>query len=290
MFSSLSEFLLISSVFFISSATIFIVHFYLFNKKFKSVYRSKDNKSLIDFSSFANNIVGPLFAIGGALIIYSTIINNDDDDKLEHFETIFFKLLEYHRSNNQEMYIRRSPLTGQEIKGKSAFTNFNNQIRQAITISRNLDSTLDKEYVFDLAFQIFYIGINNKSEKELLHPIIKKTIGEDKSLSLFEKCDSIPTYSDDVDYFDGNKTKLSAYFDQYFSALSYIERSNELLNRFNPSFYSHILNSQNGLYERILIYLYAQSSLATYEEKRLINKYLPLSHIDKIELESMFNK
>jgi hypothetical protein len=289
MFSSFSDYLLYSSVVFIASAILFILHFFIFNKKFKSVYRSKDNKSLIDFSSFVNNIVGPLFAIGGALIIYSTIVKNDEDDKLKHFESVFLKLVEYHRDNNNDMYIRKAPKSGSEIKGKSAFTSFNNQLRKAIRVVRSIDSTINKESVFDLAFQIFYIGTNDTSEKILLKSIIKNTIGEDRSDLLYENCKSIQTYSNKVDYFDGNKTRLSAYFNQYINALSYLDQGTETLHNLDTRFYSNLLNSQNGLYERVLIHLYSISSLATNEEKRLINEYIQFSRIDKVELESMFN-
>jgi hypothetical protein len=175
------------------------------------------------------------------------------------------------------------------VKGKSAFTNFNNQIRRAIRIIRSIDSTLNKKLVFDLAFQIFYIGINNESEKFLLRSVIDNTIGSTKANELFKKCDLIPTYSGEVDYFDGNKTKLSAYFDQYFSTLSYLKQNAESLSNVNMNFYSHLLNSQNGLYERNLIYFYSQSSLATNDEKRLIDEYVQFNRIDKVELESMFD-
>jgi hypothetical protein len=295
MFSSLSEFLLISSVFFISSAILFIVHFVIFNKKFKSVYRSKDNKSLIDFSSFLNNIVGPLFAIGGALIIYSTIVEQNEKDNRHHFETVYFKNIEYHRDNNKGMSVV-SPYNGKIREGRSAFINFNALIRDIVTnIKKESQNKLDDEDISNLAFQMFYVGINDTTELVMLKNTFSRYKHKIDVKRLLERMNKISDSLKDTSVrhlINGNKAKLSSYYSQYFSTIELLHNYAEeaSLTDYQIEYYSNLLLQHDGHYEKSLLFMYLMSDSFKDENKSFLRKYIRFNKSDTIEFNSIMRK
>jgi hypothetical protein len=293
-----SNILLYASVFFIISAVLVIVYFGFISKRFKDMFSGSDSKTLNEFSQFVSSISGPLFAIGGSLIIYSTIIeqNKSNDiqdyrDEVNHFETIYFKNIEYHRDNNKFMSVV-SPYTWKIKEGRSAFVNINLVLRDVVQVIKKRPNTLNDEDIADIAFQLYFIGIDNPTARNILNPMFKKYSNKVNIDTLLMDCDTI-THHDSISHFlFGQKSRMSSYFEQFTNTLKLLDRfaTKVNMNQEDKEFYANLLLQHNGHYEKSVMYFYLFSDSADETIKRLAKKYIKPSKNDLIELSSMLQK
>lgn len=290
-----SNILLYASVFFIVSAVLVIVYFGFISKRFKDMFNGSDSKTLNEFSQFVSSISGPLFAIGGSLIIYSTIIeqNQSNDmqdyrDEINHFETIYFKNIEYHRDNNKIMKVI-SPYSKNALEGRTAFININQILRDVVKVIKKRPNTLKDEDIANIAFQFFFIGIDDPTEREILDPMFKKYSRRINIDTLLKDCDTI-THHDSVSHFlSGNKSRFTSYFDQFTNTLKLLDRfaTKVDMNQEDREFYANLLLQHNGHYEKSVMYFYLFSDSADDTVKKLAKKYIKPTKNDLIELSSM---
>lgn len=282
----MDKILLASSVVFIMSAILIMIYFTFSSKIFKGLHKVDDRKTLIDYGSLISNLAGPLFAIGGSLIIYSTIIRDNKEENLKHFESIYFKLVDYHRENNENIMILKSPLDGRELKGKNAFLNFDYQIRMAIKVCDSLKINFNEKQAFNTAFIIFYIGTDNITEKKILRIKLGRYFDSVKINSLVNLCNNIKHHKSHKSFFRGNKAILSTYFLMFFDALEYLENQNDLTYE-EKLFYAKLLLSNNTIYQSELLYIYSQSDLAGAGHNYLAKKYIHFTDTERINLNGM---
>ena len=276
MYLTLSDILLIISVIFIFSAIIVIVYFAFYSSRFNGLLKKGDRNILNDYSSFVSNFAGPLFALGGSLILYSTIIEQNRKDNLNRFEAVFFKLVDYHRENNLNIKTSSDPFKGREMVGKQLFTNMYNHMKATTKLVHSIYPDMKDSSLANISDQIVYIGKSSEAQRIQLSKSLKKYEGEIQIDSLYAKLD---TFSDSIrtvnetryHFFDGNKTKLSHYFNQYFKVISYVMQQEFLIPE-EKVFYLDMLQSQNGFYENIMINLYLMSDSADTLHKSM-SKY-----------------
>jgi hypothetical protein len=277
----MSDLLLIISVVFILSALFVIIYFAFYSSRFQGLLLKKSDRNILnDYSSFVSNFAGPLFALGGSLILYSTIMDQNKKDNLNRFESVYFKLVDYHRENNLNIKTSSDPFKGRELVGKQLFTNMYNQVKATTKLLHSNYPNVKDSNLANIAYQIFYIGKSSEAARMQLKKTLKKYKDEIVVDTLFNILD---TYSDSVKsvnetkypFFDGNKTKLSHYFLQYFNVISYVLQQ-EFLTSEEKEFYLTLLQSQNGFYENIIINLYLMSDSA-HKEHKSMSKYVKLN-------------
>lgn len=294
----LADILLWGSGLFILGAVFIITYFSFISKRFKGMYRHNDRSILTEYSSFISSLTGPLFAIGGSLIIYSTIINQNQKENISHFETVFFKLLDYHRDNNNEIFTAHDPFRGNELKGKRVFTNFYNQLYVTTSLLKAKHNYLSQSELLNISFVVFYTGIASKSDSNDVVALLSRTYRNRNDIDLSGIISDLDEYSDSIrkknktkrHFYDGNKTRLSHYFKQFFDVLSYIHNQ-EHLSKEEKLYYSTILSNQNGLYEKIIFNSYINSSISPEDhkllwkslniDKQVLNRFNSLIDIDK---------
>jgi hypothetical protein len=274
MFITLSDILLVISVIFIISAIIVIVYFAFYSSRFQGLLHKKGDRNILnDYSSFVSNFAGPLFAIGGSLILYSTIIEQNRKDNINRFESVYFKLVDYHRENNLNIKTSSDPFKGRELEGKQLFTNMYNHLKATSKLIHGIYPNITDSNLANISYQVFYIGKSSEPQRKQLKQSLKKYHGQIQIDTLFAVMDrfsdSIKTVNETrYHFFDGNKTKLSHYFTQYFNVVSYIFQQDFLTSE-EKQFYLIMLQSQNGFYENIIINIYLMSDSATNEHKAM---------------------
>ena len=272
------------------------IYFGFFSKLFKN---SLSNiKSTLDFSQFIQNLLFPLFSIGGALIIYSTIIEQNVKANRNHFETVYFKNIEYHRDNNKEMSVR-SPYNAKIREGRAAFINFNAQIRSIVKLLKENYTKLNDDDASNLAFQMFYIGINGNTSEVLLDQTLnryKNKISDSlKDSTIKHFISNMITMSDakkhdSINHFiNGYKSKFSSYYNQYFSTIELLHKyaEDEGLSEYDVSYYANLLQQHDGHYEKSLLYMYLKSDSFKNENKVWLKKYIRFTYSDTIENKSI---
>jgi hypothetical protein len=220
-----------------------------------------------------SNFAGPLFALGGSLILYSTIIEQNRKDNINRFESVYFKLVDYHRENNLTIKTSSDPFKGRELEGKQLFTNMYNHLKATSKLIHGIYPDITDSSLANISYQLFYIGKSSESQRKQLKRSLQKYKGQIQIDTLFTILDR---FSDSIKavnetkypFFDGNKTKLSHYFIQYFNVVYYVMQQ-EFLTPDEKQLYLKMLQSQNGFYENIIINLYLMSDSATSEHKTM---------------------
>jgi hypothetical protein len=266
----MQDFLLYLSLFLILISSIIFIYFSFFSKRFFKNAESSIAENSSMFGEFINGVTGPLFALAGFLVIYSTILDSNKTNQIQNFESSFFTMLKFHRENNREISISKSPFNCEERLGFQVWVNFKSQIDKASKIidTSMIFKDLNKEQRDDLAFEIFYFGTSDKSLKKVLSKKYKK-IDEKLFKKLF---DSIPHCEDKKEFFQGNKARLNLCVSNYFSTLTFIDQVANLESKEKDK-YITLLNSQNGSYESLIYYLFFKSDYCSEEFKRIYSKY-----------------
>lgn len=159
---NLSDLLLIFSLFLVIAGSASDIYFGLISKLFfkKNIKTTPETAS--SFGEFINGLTGPIFALAGFLIIYATIIDQNDLNNLQQFENRFFKNLDYNRSNTLEISIV-SPKSCKKIVGNAVWVSCYQQIKTAYKLIErdSLMNKLSQNKKLDIAFATFYWGYSN---------------------------------------------------------------------------------------------------------------------------------
>jgi hypothetical protein len=277
----LSDFLIFFSLILVVLGFALYLYFSLFSKLFFQKKQKTTPERASTFGEFINGLTGPIFALAGFLIIYATIMDQNDTNNIQHFESEFFKLLDYNRANNLDISIK-SPKTCNEISGAAVWVSFYSQIKKAYQIIDN-DSLFDnvpKNIKKDLAFATFFYGISKVDTSRLYSHIDKLNLkAATKSnyvsnLKLVEHCENWNSY------FVGYTNNFETFLKQYFSFINYIDKEKTLTSEQKKE-YINMLNLQNDNFCQLVIYYYFESSICGAEELKMKSKYNLLPRIDK---------
>jgi hypothetical protein len=232
------------------------------------------------FGEFINGLTGPIFALAGFIIIYATIMDQNEINNLQHFESHFFKQMDYNRENNIKIAIK-SPKSCKEIQGGKVWVSFYSQIKKAYHIIEK-DSLLEsqsKRNKVDLAFSTFYFGISNIDSVRLYSVMDKLNLTEESKLNYVSQLKSIEHCSNWKSYFTGFTNKFGSFLKQYFAFITFVDNQ-DILTAKQKADYINMLNLQNDIFCQITIYYYLESSLCTDEEIVLKEKYKLFPSID----------
>lgn len=276
----LSDFLILLSFIFVACGALMYLYFSIFSKIFfqKGIKITPERAS--SFGEFVNGLTGPIFALSGFLIIYATIMDQNRENSLQHFESKLFKLLEFNRENSLQISIK-SPLDCEEISGGAVWKRFYLQIRNSYQIIQS-DTCLIRLAQNDkihLAFATFYFGYSNTDSLRFHSVLDSFKLSPINKSNYIEKLKIRKTCSGWLSYFVGYSNKLGFFINQFFSTLNYIDKQN-IINKNQKNEYAKMLTVQNDIYCQLVMYYYLQSKICTQDEIKLNTNYNLLEGID----------
>jgi hypothetical protein len=276
----LGNILIFSSAILIFLGLSFYLYFALYSKLFFSKNRELTPEKASTFGEFINGLTGPIFALSGFLIIYGTIINQNQVENIQQFESTFFKTLDFHRENIKSIQIS-SPKSCKQIEGVSVWVSFYSQISNAYSVIES-DSNffnLKKEDKLDLAFITFYYGLGSTDTTRLYKKLSSLNMAKASADSYFFNLKSIKHCEDFSNYFVGYSSLFNSVVIEYFSYIQYIDEL-EFLEIEQKKKYIDLLVVQNNSFSNIVLHYYLNSSVVDNDHLFLNKKYNVASNID----------
>ena len=182
------------------------------------------------FGSFFGGVIGTIFGVISVLLIIYTIINQNYESKKSALEANFFRMIDYHNQNVNQLKISHldSNRKNDFSEGRRAFVQFKIQIHRLFQLvnQANIDKgfNLNKEEIADIVYIVFYYGIDgswisfieDKLSRYANNKIIAKEIQDRININ--------------PDYKIGrtNQTNLSTYFRNLYNAVKMIDNSKYL--------------------------------------------------------------
>lgn len=275
-----SDFLLFVSLFFVLCGFSLFLYFTLFSKLFFHEKQKTTPEGASFFGDFINGLTGPIFALGGVLIIFSTIIKQNSINNIQHFESLFYKQLDYHRDNCNNISIL-SPKSCNYITGGAVWVSYYAQIKKAYQIIHK-DSLLKIEPYnkkIDLAFATFFFGISNLDTVRLNSHFVNLNLPNESKTTYFSNLKSLDHCDNWKSYFSGQSNKYGTFVKQYFSFINYVNNK-KTLSLEQKKEYIKLLQEQNDNFCQLVIYYYLASSLCQENERVMSSKYNIISEID----------
>ena len=280
---TLSNFLILFSLFLVICGFSFYLYFSLFSKLFFQKKQKTTPERASTFGEFINGLTGPIFALAGFLIIYATIMDQNDINNIQQFESQFYKLLDYNRDNNLDISIK-SPKSKicNEITGGTVWLSFYSQIKKAYEIIQNNDvlNQKDTKAKMDIAFTTFYYGISSSDTTRIYnHLKLKHNLSHTQICKYLFELRKIEHCEDFSAYHAGYSNKCGTFILQYFSFINYIDKQ-KMLSLEQKNEYVNMLNLQNDNFCQLVIYYYLYSTHCESDHVLLNSKYNLLPRID----------
>lgn len=206
------------------------------------------------YGNFIGGIVGPIFSFAGILLIYQTILEQRKLFQLEQFESKFFKLIELHRENINNIKFR-APNTkdGSIRQGHLALVNM---IRQITNLKKELKD-FEIPNKSDIIFIFFYFGVGKDVRSDLVKLFNKMNVPEVDAKKLIDKVCEIKTdWSSNYVYYEGHKQTLEPYIKMLEENVYFINTHDFLSN------------------DQKVKYLEFIKSLVTDQELKILNLYV----------------
>lgn len=281
-FSSLL--LVISSILMLLGFGLFVYHIY-FGKLFFKKNEPKTSESAGAFGEFIGGITGPVFALAGFLIVYSTIIENRQNNNDHKVESIFFKLLDYQRDNLESINIAH-PIECNDLSGNSTWVPLRGNMcsvkffLDTSIYSKNLLTEQDKEKIFYIMF--FYgTPFSSSSLESKSLPFLKKYIRDSVALdSILQQCKRLNHCDKITRRFIGYSNKLTPVFNQFLNCIQYVDKSNDI-NDEMKKYYVKILIDQHSPFCMSLMYFHFSSEIEKPEKMQLLRKYDVFGGLDQ---------
>ena len=276
----------INDVLMMTSIIIMVVGFcvYLYFLFFSKLFFNKQDKTSAEkastFGEFINGVTGPLFALAGFMIIYSTIMDQKEITKTQQFENYFFKFLDYHRTNNERITIKGAKSCN-PVSGRQVWVNFRGIIKKAYHIIQSDSAYTRMTYhqKIDLSFAILNYGLGSSDTSRLYKYLDQYQLSIQDKNSLFKKLRAVEHCDQVSVYFYGFSNVLENYFHEYFTYMNYVDACTFIDNNEKIK-YVEILNAQNDIYCNAVIYFYLQSNISTEAQKKLAKTYQLLEKMD----------
>lgn len=263
----------------------FVYHMY-FGKIFFPKKQAKTIDSASAFGGYIGGITGPLFALAGFLIVYATIIENREDSNEQKFESIIYKFIDYQRENLKNINLT-SPKSCSQIEGSGVWLTFRAilcksfQLVDSSQYTKNISSA-DK---YKLYYSIFYYGIpkNSKDQSRSLNQL-KSTISNVSNLdSLIAQARRIEHCEQKNTYFTGYSNKLEIIYNQFRTAIEYIDHS-DAMEFERKKHYVNLFLDQHTPFCLALIKIHSNSLKDSSEFKKLSEKYGIFDRVDAVLL------
>ncbi len=220
-------FLILSSLFgIIGIVSFFII---IFNKSYNFNETSIIDPNLASqFGDFFGGFVGTIFSILSVFLLIYTILHQNKESKKTALETNFFRMIDYHNQNVNQLKIPHLDSTRRDdfSEGRRAFVQFKIQIHRLFEIVREVKNEkyyqLTEEQIADIVYIIFYYGIDGswvsfiESKLERYAPI---------SNELASNIQAKINLNPNLKIGRTNQTNLSTYFRNMYNAIKMVDES-----------------------------------------------------------------
>ncbi|WP_028973254.1 putative phage abortive infection protein [Spirochaeta cellobiosiphila] len=261
--------------------TIILYFLIIFNKSFITFSGKFDFELIPIFSSLFSGLVGTTGTIASALFVATVFVNQRSSQEIEKIETLYFKLLDFHRDNLNRIKISNYERSkNKKLVGTAALANMKEQLENCISLlTRNIDYLFIKEklsdqIIYDIGFQLMYFGritkidsqikLDDQFESRIMHEITRYE--QEYNWDLSRSCSA----------------SLGSYFRNMYEAVNVIEQS-EYLSEGEKSEYVNILRTQLSIDEQILLFYYSNTDIGQ-NWKNIINKYNLSSEVQYSQL------
>jgi len=275
--SKILQSLLVVISFFFTVLSVILFLIFVFNKQFFSLSGVLDIDLAANFGTFFQGLVGTTASISASLLVVSVFILQQKQEKTTQIENIFFKMLDFHRSNVDSIIINNYKLWMRDKKEKAqAFVSFKLQLFDCIDMVTELNKQINKKLtekeIVDIAYMVFYYGVDQRwldfTKKLLakydakLPELICKYIQNQKAMKDKPK-----------DIGMTNQTILSTYFRNMYNAIMLIHKS-PLLNRKQKKEYIKVYRAQLSNPELVILFFNVLSRFGQkWNENNIIVEY-----------------
>lgn len=229
------------------------------------------------------------------------------DIEIERFNNRFYELLKLHKENVSEMDL------GGVHKGRDVFVALHEELKYTYWIIENelneMNNAKEKrqpEFVFDIAYRVFYEGLDTVSfdrlkvylekicSSEELNRVITKLTGESKRIGKEATSPNIPNLGsarvkfDKVQFrfqhplFKGQISRLGHYYRHLYLIISYIDSSRNKVSDEVKYEYVKTVRGQLSVYEQAMLFYNALSESGKpwlKKENPLLTKYKMIKNI-----------
>jgi hypothetical protein len=212
-----------------SAASLFIS----FNDVYYKATWAIDKELASQFGTFFQGFVGTLFAAAGAFIIAATFYAQYYDKKRTQVESMFLKMIEFHRENvntisvsDYRFSISNRKKIYETIEGKRAFVVFKLQLFDCIDLVKEINVkrhyNLSDEKIADIAYLSFYYGID-ESWKDFVQKYLNEYNENIADYMLAGKKEIMQTKKKNVGR--TNQTTLGTYYRNMYNAIKLVDES-----------------------------------------------------------------
>lgn len=203
--------------------------FVIFNRAYFNTSFIIDTKLASDFGSFFGGFIGTFFSFLSMLLIIYTIMNQNIENRKSMLMNNFFKMLDYHNQNVEQINIPHIDKT-KNVKesGRRAFVVYKIQIKRLIENVRKIinDEHIqisDKELI-DICYNVFFYGLDERWQEFIRGKLSNYCCSNLIIDKLLIKIQSNP----ELKIGRTNQTNLSTYFRNMYNAIKLIDKSNVL--------------------------------------------------------------
>ncbi len=245
----------------------------IFNNEFFNFSFKIDSELASKFGNFFGGFVGTLFIICNFLFLSYSFITQSIDKKKDNTVNNFFKMLDYHYNQVNQLKIlkiKKNEYCSKYAYGKRAFVVFKMQLSKLLIIIEQINEKYklgySKETIADIAYISLFYGVNKEFEE-----FSKKRLNKLSNANLFVE-ELQMEINNNKKYKLGrtNQTYLSAYFRNLYNSIKLID-SDIYLSDEEKQKYIKILRAQLSDTELYIIFF---NLLSRFGEKWKKNDYI----------------
>lgn len=236
-----------------------------------------DQTAGVTFGSIFSGIVGTLFAVAGAFLVYASFVTQNEQNNIQQIESVFYKLLDFHYENINQIKLENYNYNKQGIntEGRSAFISMKLQLIDVLTIVEECFAKLQIErnddLIIDISYILFYYGLDESWNDFIASKIPSVQKGGLLALLYFHKQEFNDHKRKDI--FKTNQTYLSAYMRNMYNAIKIIDE-NKTLSKKRKEKYIKVLRAQLSNPELYILYFNIRSRFGKkWKENDYIRKY-----------------
>lgn len=208
-----------------------ITIFILFNEVYFNSSLTINSELASDFGSFFGGFVGTIFAILSVVLLVYTIVAQNIENRKTSLKDNFFKMIDYHNQNVAQISVPNLNTDKNNFEnGRRSFVVYKIQIKRLLALIDKINKEeklkLNQREIIDIAYIIFYYGIEGSWREFILEKLKKYDDAELIINKIFREIEENPT----IKIGRTNQTNLSTYFRNMYNAIKLIDNS-ELMNR-----------------------------------------------------------
>jgi len=272
-----------------------LLFFTLFNRVYFNTSFIIDPELASKFGSFFGGLVGTLFAVTSTFLILVTIIKQNIENKKSQTSSNFFKMLDFHYENVNQLSIPHIDPTKKDegkIEGRRAFVIFKLQIKELLEIVNKINDEnkmgLSQIEVLDIVYTAFYYGIDAAWTDFTKGKLSKYKRGEEIAQHLLTAKENNPKKIGRT-----NQTSLSGYFRNIYNAVKLVDQD-RYLDLSEKKQLIRILRAQLSNPELYVFFFDIMSRFGKkwrdngYIERYELIKNVPLNYLEKYNPKDYF--